>query len=101
MIAYQGVLLTTTQQSSNNTFNYPYNTGVGPLIGGNIDAARTNAFYIANRFHDFAYKYGWTEAAYNYQQDNFGKGGKSGDRVQLSVQDAGEINNGGFLTLPE
>ncbi|KAK0436229.1 Fungalysin metallopeptidase-domain-containing protein [Armillaria borealis] len=101
VIAYQGVLLTTTQQSSNNTFNYPYNTSVGPLIGGNIDAARTSAFYVANKFHDFTYKYGWTEAAYNYQQDNFGNGGKSGDRVQLSVQDVGEVDNGGFLTLPD
>ncbi len=45
------------------------------------------------------YKYGWTEAAYNFQQDNFGKGGLSGDRVQMSVQDAGGIDDANFLIL--
>ncbi|KAK0437286.1 metalloprotease [Desarmillaria tabescens] len=100
-ISFQGVLLTTTKQSSNNTFNYPYNTAVGPLIGGNIDAARTNAFYVVNKVHDFAYKYGFTEATYNFQQDNFGKGGQSGDRVQVSVQDVGELNNAEFIALPD
>ncbi|KAK0185302.1 peptidase M36 [Armillaria mellea] len=61
----------------------------------------TNAFYIANKVHDFAYKYGFTEAAYNFQQDNFGKGGSGGDRVDVSVQDVAELNNAHFLTLPD
>ncbi len=94
-------MASTTLQSSANTFNYPYNTAVDPLLGGNVDAARTNTFYIINKVHDFVYKYGWTEAAYNFQQDNFGKGGLSGDRVQMSVQDAGGIDDANFLTLPE
>ncbi|KAK0479817.1 peptidase M36 [Armillaria luteobubalina] len=47
------------------------------------------------------YKYGWTEATYNFQQNNFGNGGLSNDRVQMSVQDPGDVNNAEFLTLPE
>ncbi|KAK0429839.1 Fungalysin metallopeptidase-domain-containing protein [Armillaria borealis] len=101
VISFKGLLASTTLQSSPNTFNYPYNTAVDPLLGGNVDAARTNTFYIINKVHDFVYKYGWTEAAYNFQQDNFGNGGLSGDRVQTSVQDAGGVNDANFLTLPE
>ncbi|KAK0450465.1 metalloprotease [Desarmillaria tabescens] len=101
VISYKGVLLTTTQQSSANVFNYPYNTAIDPLLGGNVDAARTNAFYIINRAHDFLYQYGFTEAAYNFQQDNFGNGGQGGDRVQMSVQDAAGVNDANFLTLPD
>ncbi|PBK65354.1 metalloprotease [Armillaria solidipes] len=101
VISFKGLLASTTLQSSPNTFNYPYNTAVDPLLGGNVDAARTNTFYIINKVHDFVYKYGWTEAAYNFQQDNFGKGGLSGDPVQMSVQDAGGVNNANFLTLPD
>ncbi|PBK84477.1 hypothetical protein ARMGADRAFT_943578 [Armillaria gallica] len=101
VISFKGLLASTTLQSSANTFNYPYNTAVDPLLGGNVDAARTNTFYIINKVHDFVYKYGWTEAAYNFQQDNFGNGGLSGDRVQMSVQDAGGVNNANFLTLPD
>ncbi|KAK0450463.1 Fungalysin metallopeptidase-domain-containing protein [Desarmillaria tabescens] len=100
-ISYKGVLLTTTQQSSPNIFSYRYNTAIDPLLGGNVDAARTNAFYIINRVHDFLYQYGFTEATYNFQQDNFGKGGQGGDRVQISVQDVSDVNNAEFLTLPD
>ncbi|KAK0436271.1 Fungalysin metallopeptidase-domain-containing protein [Armillaria borealis] len=101
VISFKGLLASTTLQSSPNTFNYPYNTAVDPLLGSNVDAARTNTFYIINKVHDFVYKYGWTEAAYNFQQDNFGNGGLSGDRVQTSVQDAGGVNDANFLTLPD
>ncbi|KAK0490832.1 Fungalysin metallopeptidase-domain-containing protein [Armillaria novae-zelandiae] len=80
---------------------YLYDIAVGPTEGGNIDAARTNAFYIINKVHDFTYKYGWTESAYNFQLDNFGNGGADGDRVQMSVQDPSGFNNANFQTLPD
>lgn len=67
----------------------------------NIDAARVNAFYIANTVHDFFYRYGFTEVAFNFQQYNFNQGGKEGDRVLLSVQHDGLKNNANFATHPE
>ncbi|KAG9125120.1 hypothetical protein FRC07_008916, partial [Ceratobasidium sp. 392] len=47
------------------------------------------------------YRYGFTEAAYNFQNDNFGKGGQGDDRVQISVQDASGTNNANFATPPD
>ncbi|KAK0479831.1 Fungalysin metallopeptidase-domain-containing protein [Armillaria luteobubalina] len=101
VISFKGSLVDTTVQSSPNTFNYPYRTALDPQVGGNVDAARTNTFYIINKVHDYMYKYGWTEAAYNFQQNNFGKGGQGGDGVEISVQDAGGVNNANFLTLAD
>lgn len=34
VISYKGILAATTVQSSPNTFNYPYNTAIDPLLGG-------------------------------------------------------------------
>ena len=67
----------------------------------NIDAACVNAFYIANTVHDFFYRYGFTEVAFNFQQFNFNKGGKEGDWILLSVQNDGYKNNARFITQPE
>ncbi|CEL61034.1 Extracellular metalloproteinase NpI OS=Aspergillus oryzae (strain ATCC 42149 / RIB 40) GN=NpI PE=2 SV=1 [Rhizoctonia solani AG-1 IB] len=53
------------------------------------------------RLHDLTYLYGFTEAAYNFQQENFRKGGKEGDRVQVSVQDSSGANNANFATPPD
>ncbi|SJL17912.1 uncharacterized protein ARMOST_21481 [Armillaria ostoyae] len=101
VIAYKSSQSATTSQSSDDTFDYPYDTTLGPTGGSNIDAARTNAFYIINKVHDYAYKYGWTETSYNFQNSNFGKGGAEGDRVLMSVQDSGGTNNANFATPPE
>ncbi|KAK0452843.1 Fungalysin metallopeptidase-domain-containing protein [Desarmillaria tabescens] len=101
VVAYKGTPSNTTKESSSDTFDYPYDVSIGPTDGDNVDAARTNAFYIINKVHDFTYKYGWTESAYNFQLDNFGKGGAGGDRVQMSVQDSSGFNNANFLTLPD
>lgn len=49
----------------------------------------------------FKYRYGFTEAAYNFQNDNYGKGGMGNDRVQISVQDASGENNANFATPPD
>ena len=63
----------------------------------NLDAARTNAFYVVNTVHDISYVYGFTEAGFNFQNNNFGKGGAGNDRVTISVQDANGINNGASI----
>ncbi|KAK0437430.1 Fungalysin metallopeptidase-domain-containing protein [Desarmillaria tabescens] len=88
-------------KSSTDTFDYPYDVDFDPTEGSNIDVAHTNAFYIINKVHDFTYKYGWTELAYNFQLDNFGKGGAEGDCVQMFMQDSSGFNNANFLTLPD
>ncbi len=100
-MAYKLLTLLTTRESSDGVFDYEYDTSVSPTSGDNVDAARTNAFYVINKIHDFTYKYGWTEAAFNFQNDNFGLGGEDGDRVDMSVQDITGTNNANFATPPE
>jgi extracellular elastinolytic metalloproteinase len=57
--------------------------------------------HVTSRSYPWQYKYGFTEAAYNFQNDNFGKGGKGKDRVQISVQDLSGTNNANFATPPD
>ncbi|KAJ8087744.1 hypothetical protein PM082_006581 [Marasmius tenuissimus] len=102
VVAYKGALTaTTTQSSSGQNFIYTYDPAQAPAAGQNVDAARTNAFYIVNAYHDTLYLYGFTERAYNFQNDNFGKGGAGNDRVRISVQDASGTNNANFATPPD
>ena len=58
----------------------------------------TQLFYICNRYHDEMYRLGFTEAAGNFQQDNFGRGGTGNDRVAAEAQDSGSTNNANFAT---
>jgi len=50
---------------------------------------------------DIMYRYGFTETAFNFQQNNFGKGGEGSDRVLVSIQDSSGTNNANFATPPE
>lgn len=82
-------------------YDYTYDPSEDPQTSPNIDAARVQAFYLANLVHDFSYQYGFTEEAYNFQADNFEKGGKGGDPVWMSVQDTLGLDNSAFTTFPE
>ena len=94
--------LTTPQSSAPLNFIYVQDPSVNPdALQANIDAARVNAFYVVNTVHDFSYLYGFTEAAFNFQGSNFGRGGAGNDRVQVSVQDPSGINNGEFNFLEQ
>jgi extracellular elastinolytic metalloproteinase len=54
VIAFKGTSSATTSQSSaTNNYDYAYNSAVAPTTSPNVDAARTNAFYVANQVHDF------------------------------------------------
>ncbi|KAI9591848.1 Fungalysin metallopeptidase-domain-containing protein, partial [Syncephalis fuscata] len=64
---------------SSLNFNFPYDPKKAPK--DNANAAVTNLFYVANSIHDIFYKYGFNEAAGNFQEDNGNKGGKGGDAV--------------------
>ncbi|RXW14153.1 hypothetical protein EST38_g11703 [Candolleomyces aberdarensis] len=102
VVAYKGTQASTTSQSADGlVFDYTYNTAVAPAQAPNVDAARTNAFYAINTVHDIAYRYGFTEASFNFQNDNFGKGGSGNDRVLMSVQDSSGTNNANFATPPD
>src|SRR5262249_25678744 len=49
-------------------------------------------------YHDRLYLLGFTEAAGNFQNDNFGRGGVEGDRVRAEAQDFSGLNNANFST---
>ncbi|KAG8754500.1 hypothetical protein FRC12_011169 [Ceratobasidium sp. 428] len=92
---------TTSQSSPENNFNYTYDDSKAPTAGENVRASIVNAFYVVNCMHDLTYRYGFTESAFNFQNDNFGKGGQGNDPVLVSVQDMSGTNNANFLTPPD
>ena len=100
MITYKGSTSSTSSQSSSGlNFVYVQDPNQEPSVAVNVDAARVNAFYIVNTWHDYTYLYGFTEQAYNFQNNNLGKGGQANDRVLVSVQDSGGTNNALVFTL--
>jgi extracellular elastinolytic metalloproteinase len=64
-------------------------------------AAVTNLFYWNNILHDVQYRYGFDEAAGNFQVNNYGHPGLGNDDVRAEAQDGGGINNANFLTPPD
>ena len=63
--------------------------------------AATQLFYITNRYHDEMYRLGFTEAAGNFQHNNFGRGGLGNDRVSAESQDCTGASNANFSTPPD
>jgi hypothetical protein len=80
-------------------FNFPFSIYGTPAA--NQSAAITNLFYINNRVHDVFYKFGFTESARNFQQNNFGLGGLDDDSVYAEAQDGGGTNNANFSSPPD
>ncbi len=81
---------------SNLIFDFPIDLTQAP--SAYRPAAVTNLFYWNNRIHDFAYAYGFDEAAGNFQQNNYGNGGAGNDYVQAEAQDGSGTNNANFAT---
>ncbi|TCD67860.1 hypothetical protein EIP91_011857 [Steccherinum ochraceum] len=93
-ISFKGAqTATATESSPGLNFIFTQDPSQAPTVQVNLDAARTNAFYIVNTIHDVSYKY-----AFNFQNNNFGKGGNGNDRVTISVQDSAGIDNADFAT---
>lgn len=63
-------------------------------------AAMTNLFYWVNLLHDIHYQYGFTEAAGNFQVNNYGNGGLGNDPVLADLQD-GDGGGPSFFTPPD
>jgi extracellular elastinolytic metalloproteinase len=61
--------------------------------GADINQSVTNLFVAHNRMHDYAYYLGFTEANYNLQLDNLGRGGVDGDQ-EIGNAQAGALSGG-------
>jgi hypothetical protein len=70
--------------------------GDAPLTAEAQRGAVIQQFWIMNWYHDELYRLGFTEAARNYQNDNFGRGGLENDRVSAEGQDVSGTNNANF-----
>jgi hypothetical protein len=75
--------------------------GDSPTLPQSRRGAVTNAFYVANWYHDVLYHFGFDEAAGNFQLDNFGRGGSGGDQVLVEIQDGSGVNNANFSPPPD
>ena len=91
------------------TFDFPYGLQTS-LPTTYSQASTTNLFYMNNIMHDVWYQYGFTEAAGNFQKDNYGRAGTggavssaTGDYVFADAQDGysqatATLNNANFST---
>ncbi|PPQ67231.1 hypothetical protein CVT24_011550, partial [Panaeolus cyanescens] len=89
------------QAVGNLTFKVTFNQELEPTTPTNANASAINAFYLLNKLHDITYRYGFTEIAFNFQANNFGKGEKGGDPIIAIVQDKERDDNASFATLPD
>ncbi|MES2598580.1 MAG: M36 family metallopeptidase [Verrucomicrobiota bacterium] len=85
-----------TTGNPSRVFNFPLDLSQPPASFK--DAANTQLFYLTNRIHDRLYQLGFTEAAGNFQVDNFGRGGQASDPVNAEAQDGSGIDNANFST---
>jgi Fungalysin metallopeptidase (M36)/Fungalysin/Thermolysin Propeptide Motif len=69
-----------------------------PSTFADVYPGTTTLFYYNNLIHDYLYSIGFTEQLWNFQQDNFGKGGAGGDGISAQVQDGSGTDNANFST---
>ena len=69
-----------------------------PSEAGNKNVAAQNLFFLNNVIHDELYRHGFTEAAGNFQENNFGRGGRASDSVNAEAQDGEGTDNANFAT---
>ncbi len=87
------------QGSPHHVFDFALDLTQSPTLFG--DASTVQLFYWCNWMHDRLYELGFTEAAGNFQVNNFGRGGAGNDPVQADAQDGGGFNNANMDTLPD
>src|SRR5262249_9789439 len=80
-------------------FNFPLDLTQDP--GAYQSAAITQLFYVNNLLHDIHYHYGFTEAAGNFQVNDYGRGGVGSDPVQADAQDGSGYDNANLATPPD
>lgn len=85
--------------TSAHAFDRTYDTNQDPQSNQTqMQAAVTQLFYMNNWLHDWYYDNGFDEAAGNAQNDNYGRGGFGGDRIQAQGQDYSGMNNANMST---
>ncbi|MEI7729315.1 MAG: M36 family metallopeptidase [Verrucomicrobiota bacterium] len=88
------------QGSPARVFNFPMDlTTQDPT--NYSQAAVVQLFYLCNWYHDKMYALGFTEAAGNFQSNNFGRGGFANDAVMADAQDGSGTDNANFSTPPD
>ncbi len=87
------------QGSPSRVFDFPLDVTQSPFTYGN--AVVVQLFYWCNWYHDKLYELGFTEAAGNFQVNNFGRGGLGNDPVMADAQDGSGLNNANFSTPPD
>jgi hypothetical protein len=85
-----------TDGGPERVFDFPLDLTQEPWT--HKDASVTQLFYWTNFAHDRLYELGFTEAAGNFQLDNFGRGGEGSDPVNAEAQDGSGTNNANFST---
>jgi len=78
------------------SFKFPINFQQEPREYA--DAAITNLFWWNNIIHDLFWVAGFDEESGNFQENNFGNGGRENDAVQANAQDGAGFNNANMLT---
>ncbi|KAL1875472.1 hypothetical protein Daus18300_003211 [Diaporthe australafricana] len=84
-------------ESTTFDFEYDYSPAMTDPTSY-YNASVTQLFYSVNTYHDLLYELGFTEATYNFQADNEGKGGKGSDFAIVNAQDGAGTNNADFST---
>ena len=90
------------QGNPTRVFDFPQDLTQDPLTYSN--ASTVQLFYWCNWYHDRLYDLGFTEAAGNFQENNFGRGGLGNDSITCFVQagaDVGIADNSMFGTGPD
>lgn len=85
-------------EAADGNFSFALDLTKQPTDADYQKASQANLFYWINRYHDILYAYGFTEAAGNFQTDNFGRGGRGADAVIGDAQDGAGTNNANFST---
>jgi extracellular elastinolytic metalloproteinase len=83
---------------TDGVFDKVFSPNIQPTAGDNKAVAVQNLFYLNNLIHDTLYRAGFTAAAGNFQQNNFGLGGAGGDPVLAEAQDGSGTDNANFAT---
>src|SRR5204862_3039183 len=88
------------QGSPFRVFDFPMDLG-SQDPSAYASASVVQLFYLCNWYHDKLYELGFTEAAGNFQFNNFGRGGYDHDPLLAQVQDAADVRNERFFPQPD
>ncbi|KDN36400.1 hypothetical protein RSAG8_10854, partial [Rhizoctonia solani AG-8 WAC10335] len=81
-------------------FEYGVKDGLDANYTSYGNLSITQLFYTSNMVHDLYYRYGFDEPAGNFQQGNFGHGGRGNDAIIANTQSGGG-NNAYFMAPPD